>query len=297
MSKLEVYTRYFLIIKKLRRPTTFEELEKHLDIKSELDDKNYRISKRTFQRDLNDIRELFNFEIEFRDSSYIINDKNLDIYKERFLESLDIFNALHFTERLSDYICFEKRKPQGTEKLYDLLQAIKEKQSIHITYHKFWEDQISKRILKPLALKEFRSRWYLIATDKKDNKIKTFGLDRIEDFERSKEPFPDDKPFNIDDHYKYSFGIISPNDYPLEEVILSFTEEQGKYIKTLPLHHTQEILIDNQKELRIKLQLYITHDFKMELLSYGDQVKVIHPKSLVNDMKKMFRNALRRYEN
>jgi predicted DNA-binding transcriptional regulator YafY len=296
MSKLEVYTRYFLIIKKLRRPTTFEELEKHLDIKSELDDKNYRISKRTFQRDLNDIRELFNFEIEFRDSSYIINDKNLDIYKERFLESLDIFNALHFTERLSDYISFEKRKPQGTEKLYDLLQAIKEKQSIHITYHKFWEDQISKRILKPLALKEFRSRWYLIATDKKDNKIKTFGLDRIEDFERSKEPFPDDKPFNIDDHYKYSFGIISPNDYPLEEVILSFTEEQGKYIKTLPLHHTQEILIDNQKELRIKLQLYITHDFKMELLSYGDQVKVIQPKSLVNDMKKMFRNALRRYE-
>ena len=51
-------------------------------------------------------------------------------------------------------------------------------------------------------------------------------------------------------YHKYCFGIISPNDYKLENVILSFNVFQGKYIKSLPLHDSQQILIDNDVELR-----------------------------------------------
>jgi hypothetical protein len=59
-------------------------------------------------------------------------------------------------------------------------------------------------------------------------------------------------------------------------VILSFGPFQGKYIKSLPLHNTQEIIEDTDDELRIRLTLYLTHDFLMELLAYGDTVKVIN---------------------
>jgi len=150
--------------------------------------------------------------------------------------------------------------------------------------------------VEPYALKEFKNRWYVVAKDVEDKQIKSFGLDRLSDLDITKRKFQMPHDFNVNDHYKYCFGIISPNDNPLEEVILSFTEEQGKYIKTLPLHHTQEILIDTKKEFRIKLQLYITYDFKMELLSYGDKVKVIAPKSLAEDIKKSLRDALGRYK-
>ena len=46
---------------------------------------------------------------------------------------------------------------------------------------KFWdEDQDKKtRIVHPLALKESRYRWYLVALDEKDSVIKSFALDRI----------------------------------------------------------------------------------------------------------------------
>ena len=80
------------------------------------------------------------------------------------------------------------------------------------------------------------------------------------------------------------------------EIVLSFEPFQGKYIKSLPLHETQQILIDNNDELRIQLKLCLTHDLKMELLSHGDSAKVIKPKGLINELKKSYQNALNQYE-
>jgi predicted DNA-binding transcriptional regulator YafY len=89
---------------------------------------------------------------------------------------------------------------------------------------------------------------------------------------------------------------MSSDGKKLEEVILSFDRFQGKYVKTLPLHESQQILIDNDEELRIKLTVFITHDFFMELLSYGEKLIVIKPDSLINEMKSTFKNVLKRYD-
>ena len=82
-----------------------------------------------------------------------------------------------------------------------------------------------------------------------------------------------------------------------QEIILSFNAFQGKYIKSLPLHETQQVLIDNKNELQIKLKLYVTHDFVMELLSFGDNVKVLKPQSLITEIKHAYQNALKQYQN
>lgn len=299
MSKRESIARYTLIIQMLRKhPATFAEIEDYLALESDLEGCNYNISKRTFQRDLEDIRSLYNIYIQFDFSRkvYYIDFENQPEATERILEAFDTFNALNLSDRLSNNIHFEKRRPQGTENIYGLLHAIKNQYQIKFSYQKFWEDHLSLRNVEPYALKEFKNRWYVLAKDLNDKQVKSFALDRLSDLDISKKRFQLPNDFNVNDHYKYCFGIISPNDNSLEEVILSFTEEQGKYIKTLPLHHTQEILNDTKKEFRIKLQLYITHDFKMELLSYGDQVKVIAPKSLAEDIKKTLRDALGRYK-
>jgi predicted DNA-binding transcriptional regulator YafY len=64
----------------------------------------------------------------------------------------------------------------------------------------------------------------------------------------------------------------------------------------LPLHHTQEVIANNEKELRIKLKLCITHDFIMELLSYGDTLKVIKPDILIDEVKVAHQNAFKQYK-
>ena len=81
-----------------------------------------------------------------------------------------------------------------------------------------------------------------------------------------------------------------------KEIILSFNPSQGKYIKSLPLHETQQILIDNEHELRIQLTLFITHDFVMELLAHGDTVTVIQPQILIDEVKNNYRNSLSNYK-
>ena len=296
MSKIETYKRYFLIINKLKRPASFEEIALHLDNQSGYQDLNFRISKRTFQRDINDIRELFDFDIKFQNDRYFIENKDENPRNERMLEAFNTFNTLNLTNSLTTHIHFEQRKPLGSENLYGLLHVIQKQELIKIKYLKFGEDLITERELEPYALKEFKNRWYLMAIDKKDNTLKSFAFDRIKDVIFLNKKFQKTLPFDIDAHFKYSFGIISPNDQKLEEVILSFTPFQGKYIKTLPLHHTQEILIDDKKELRVKLQLYVTHDFKMELLSLGDEVKVLQPESLIQEMKETLKKALGRYK-
>ena len=145
------------------------------------------------------------------------------------------------------------------------------------------------------ALKEFRNRWYVVGKDLKDNKIKSFGLDRLSKLDFTGKHFALPDNFEVNEHYKNCFGIISPNADKPQEIILSFDPFQGKYIKSLPLHASQEILEDNEDELLIKLTLYITHDFVMELLSYGENVKVIEPIALIEQMKQSYKNALDQY--
>ena len=97
------------------------------------------------------------------------------------------------------------------------------------------------------------------------------------------------------EHFRFCFGIISPNETEPQEVIFSFLQFQGKYIKSLPLHESQEILADNENELLIRLKLFITHDFFMELLSHGENVKVIKPDTLISEMKSSYKKALDQY--
>lgn len=299
MSKRESITRYALIIRKLRKyPTTFLEIEQYLSFESQVQGYNLMVSKRTFQRDLDDIRSLYNVDIQFDFSRkvYFINLEDQPVVNDRILEAFDTFNALNLADRLSNHIHFEKRRPAGTENLHGILHAIKNRLLIRFTYCKFWDEMPGLRIVEPYALKEFNNRWYLLAKEEKGKLIKSFGLDRLTGLEITKKTFEYPADYNMEESYRYCFGIIGPTTDQPEEIVLTFTPFQGKYIKTLPLHPTQQILMDNEKELRIGLKLYVTHDLVMELLSYGRNMKVLQPQTLADKIRKAHKKAYKQYD-
>ena len=300
MSKRESISRYNLIINKIRKqPATFKEISAYLKLESEIQSYNYVVSLRTFQRDVQDILSIYNIEIKFEVSKKVYFIKQQEAQpemNERLLESFDTFNALNISDRISNHIHFEKRRPAGTENLYGLLHAIKNKLQIKFEYHKFWEDEISQRCAEPYALKEFKNRWYILANDLKDNKIKSFALDRLSNLEITKRTFKIPGDFDVEKNYRYCFGIISSNEgEEPQDIVLSFNPFQGKYIKTLPLHETQKVLTDNENELQISLKLFLTHDFIMELLSYGNNMKVLQPKMLAEIIMDEHQKAFSQY--
>ncbi|MCB9033153.1 MAG: WYL domain-containing protein [Chitinophagales bacterium] len=305
MSKRGYISRYLLILKKLKvKPySTYEELQSYIENQFDylqMQDDNLQIgfSKRTLQRDLKEIRNVFGIDIEYSKSQkgyFISQNENENMNFQRMMEAFDMFNSLNLAQDLAPFIHMEKRKPQGTENLYGLLHAIKNILQIKFTYQKFWEEEIGQRLVEPYALKEFKNRWYIIAKDSKDNKIKSFALDRLTNLEITNLHYQYPDNYNIEQNYRYCFGIINSNDEEPKDIILSFNPFQGKYIKTLPLHETQQVLVDNEEEMKIKLKLCLTHDFLMELLSYGDNMKVIEPKSLADEIKQALKSAYEQY--
>lgn len=299
MSKTGSLLRYNAIIKRVKQtPATLQEIESYLERESEIHGVNLKVSKKTFKRDLDDINSLYQKSIrfDFSKKKYWIEELENEDFNNRLLESFEMFNALKINAGLSDHLDFEKRKALGLENFHGLLHAIKNRQQLNFNYQTFYYEEPVLKKTNPYLLKEFKNRWYLIAKDLKDEQIKTFGLDRISAIDITKKKFTYPVRNNPKEKFLHSFGIIGSVEGSVpEKVILSFTSQQGKYVKTLPLHHSQEILIDNPEELRIQLKIYIAFDFIKELLSYGDGVKVIEPQSLIDEVKEVYWKAFERY--
>lgn len=307
MSKRGFISRYMLILKKLKtKPySTFEELKRYMEkefefMKLQDDNLTFDFSIRTLQRDVREIRNVFGIDIDYSRENkgyYISHSEAENMNFQRRMEAFDLFNSLNLSQDLAPYIHLEKRKPQGTENLYGILHAIKHRFQIKFTYQKFWEEESSHRIVEPYVLKEFKNRWYLRAKDLNDNHIKSFALDRLTNFDVTNQIFQYPDNYSVEESFKYCFGIIRPDgeDEKPQDIVLLFNAFQGKYIKTLPLHETQEVLEDNEYETIIKLKLYPTHDLIMELLSFGNNVKVLKPNSLAKQVKDLHKDAFGLY--
>jgi hypothetical protein len=104
------------------------------------------------QRDLAEIRNLFGIDIEFSKSHkgyFITQDDMENMNFQRMIEAFDLFNSLNLTQDLQQHIYLEKRRPQGIEYLYGLLHAIKNQLQVTFRYQKFWEENVTIRIVDP----------------------------------------------------------------------------------------------------------------------------------------------------
>ncbi len=300
MSKFETLYRWTAIIQKLRRQNaTYEDINFMLENLSERDDHNYNISLRSFQRDIKEIAKLFDIHIQCNRQTrhYYIESDQISPNKERLLESFEMIHALKTTSTISTEVQFEKQHSPGTENLLGILHAIRQNKQVQFIYTKFSDDIPEVRTVNPYALKEYRNRWYLVGMVPGEESVKCFGLDRLNDLEICTTGFKKQEDFDVHSHFRYSYGVIGPEkDRQPQDIELSFTPMQAKYIKTLPLHHTQEILTDNHEEVRISLKMHITYDFTMDILSYGPDVKVLKPKSLAKEIKSRQARAMERYD-
>jgi predicted DNA-binding transcriptional regulator YafY len=299
MAKQDFIFRYLTIIKKLRRSgeATFKEINEYLEKESEFADRPLSVSNRTFIRDLNEIRELFKIDIryDFSKGVYFITDDQQSDLNNRMLESVDTINSLKLVNDITRYMFFEKRKAYGTHHFYGLLHVIKNRIVMRLVHQKYDSEEPKERLVEPYALKESKGRWYLLAKDRSDHRIKTFGLDRIIDFQTTPGRFDYPEQLDVNIMFRYCFGVINPDASQPDDIFLSFQPEQGKYIKSYPIHESQVVLIENANELRIRLTLFLTHDLIMEILSYGKTVKIIAPDRLIKEVSAIYAAAAEQY--
>lgn len=299
MSKLIYFKRYLYVIDRLRsRPCSFNDLQEHVMHKLEQDDidTTFEYAIRTFERDKKDITTLFGIDIHYnrKDKTYAIDEAEIeDQSVTRMIDAFSIHHALQEGNKLSPSVFLEKRKSLGTEHIHGIIHAIQNLYVLQFTHQKHWEEFSTQREVKPIAIKESQQRWYLVALEISSNTVKTFGLDRITDLKITDTKF---KPIacNVEKEFKHAFGVETYA--PAEKVVLQFSNKQGNYIKTFPLHESQRILEETEDIVILEIYIHTTNDIIMELLKYGSNVEVLEPKSLIANMKGSIKQMANLYQ-
>jgi predicted DNA-binding transcriptional regulator YafY len=258
----------------------------------------------------------------YTDANYSINNlplKQEDLYALEFACSLlkqfegigPIQQFMQSVEKIEDYVNLrnvygnddflqlietEKSLSQkGNEFLSPLLLSIKEQQAVMMHYQGFGHSEIQVYLVEPYVLKEYRNRWYVVANVPSKMKIRIYALERIVSLLPTSYRFIRDSSFVPSEFFKHSFGI-SVYSNSSTKIKLRFSPKEGPYIKSQPLHNTQEILIDNQSEFIITLDVVPSYELKAQILSYGENVEVIEPQSLRNEISLALNNAIMKYE-
>ncbi len=288
MAKKEYLQRYILIVELLRRKSV-----SFLEIQEYLFDNEIDISQRTFQRDKEEIESLWGIEIKFnkKEGNYEIKEELSDGKFDRIAESFTIANALNQSETFSKYIFLEQRKPKGTEYFNGILHAIQNNLIITFQLNSYWAEATQRRCV-PKAIKEAQNRWYLIGYDLDRNDFRNYGLDRISNFQLTSSS-KNSPQINIPNHYENAFGIETYAEPTT--ILLEFDNSQKEYIKSLPFHHSQEIIEEKKETFLVKLFLHPTNDFKMEILRFGKWCEVLEPKSFRDEVKQIINEMNLKY--
>jgi predicted DNA-binding transcriptional regulator YafY len=299
MSRQGTIRRYTLIIEKIN----FGQFPSFMQIQDHLDEFGFSVSKRTIERDFEAIRNEFGLEITFNrhKEGYFIDEEN-SINIESFIRFLEIVNTAELlTESLSDsketlnYISFDQSGGlKGIDHLPKILLAIREHRLMRITHHTFYSEKARKFKVEPYMLKEYQNRWYIIAIVRGMNQQRTFAIDRLEEVEVLTETFAPTKRIEVEDNFRNVIGLVY-SEHELQDVELSFTAFQGNYIRSLPIHSSQEILVDNDVEFRIKLRIKPNYEFTQKILMHGNTVHVLKPEWLREELKGILKKTLENY--
>lgn len=297
MKPVESLIRYMLTIDRLERSKRAVPTQELLNyVNDELEKRAFRhVTLRTLQRDFIDIDLQFGYKIKNNGYGYTI-EQSPGYLKHRFDEMLldfDLLSSINSNAQLQRYVLAEHHRPIGSQLMFPLITAIRESCVIEFDYVLYRRDcEIIHKQVEPYFLKESNQRWYLLAKD--EGTLKSFGIDRIRDLQHIDRKFVRDESIDVDALFRDCYGIWNDPQMPIEDIELCYDALDGRFIKSVPLHHSQRILVDNDNEFRISLRLRITNDFVMELLSRSRSLTVIHPQSLRERIRKVYEEALKR---
>lgn len=255
-------------------------------------------SLRTLQRDFKMLRDTFGINIQHKEGyGYHIAESapDTDGYMS-LLQNFEILSSIYSDSVLQRYVISEHRRIKSVADFTDIFKAIKESRHLAFDYVYFRHgNSISRKEVQPYCLKESQHRWYLVGTDVRDGVIKCFAVDRISSSEVLVKRFRRDDSVDIMALFKECYGIWNDIKDPVEDVILHYDSLDGAFVKTLPLHSSQEILKeDPEAGVTVKVRLRITNDFVMELLSRSRSLKVLAPDHLRERIRNVYADALQR---
>jgi len=279
---------------------TFEEINRKWMANEDMSG-GKELLKRTFHKWKDAVLDTYGLVIENENKGeyryYIMNADELDrnSISKWMLDTYSVANSLENCKRIKNRIILEE-VPSGQEYLDFIILAMKENRMIHIVYFNYWREDERNYTIEPYFIKLFKQRWYVIGNLVKLNKVLVFSLDRIHDLRISKHltfKYPTD--FSPEEYFKNCYGVIADENIEIETVRIKVSEHQANYIRDLKLHDSQIEIEHNDEYSIFELQIRPTFDFQQEILSNGEDIEVLKPIWLRNEIANKVKNMLDKY--
>lgn len=176
----------------------------------------------------------------------------------------------------------------------ELIKAINDKKFVNITYKVYYSELPIGRTILPLTLSRIGKTIYLIGYENDNpNKIRHYLLERIVKFEfpniKSKLKYSPD----INELFRYSWGTyLGGEKYSVK---LLFTKETGEDIKDKFYIENQQFQ-DTKEGYIMTLEVNLTYEFISWVMGFGDEVKVIKPKVLIQEITERAKEIIKNYK-
>ncbi len=294
----DLFARYVWLIDTIRRygRITREELNRRW-LKSHFSN-GKPIPRRSFYNYCRALEDLFNVNIECdpRTFEYYIDEPEKDgaSVTDWVLNTTAVRNALSDAREVSDRIFLED-VPSAREHLHSFIDALKANRAIRFNYHPYTRSTPTNGVvIEPYFLKIFRQRWYITGRNVADGRVKTYALDRMSGVSVLEDSFSLPENFDAGEYCRNSFGIVF-NQGTIHHVVLRVEPRQAKYLRALPLHHSQREMVHDGFSI-FTYELRLTPDFVEELLSHGSRITVLEPPELRAMMIRELQTALECYQ-
>lgn len=215
--------------------------------------------------------------------------------------------------RLEDYVASMRFKAEpvillesnerlrGLEYITVLHDAIVEKKPVAITYKSFRSAEARTFCMSPYILKEFRNRWFVFGKihDFEETPLYNLALDRIESIADAPkgERYLKDKTFSPKTFFRDMIGVTRIPDSPVEHVTFLAAPSDAPYIRTKPLHQSQqEVQVMEDGSVLFSIDVILNHELERDLLGFGEGITVLSPESLVEKLRKRLSESMENYE-
>lgn len=313
------------------RTYTFEELmDSCCDALTEIDSKSNGVSVRTIREDIafmeSDAGWAADIErvkvgrksiYRYRDPNFSINNQPLSKTEltqiNSALEIISRFdgmpqfgwvneivtkinNGFELNEESSNIISFDSNQYlKGIEHLGALFNAISSNKAIKMVYRSFKSEHNTELVLHPYYLKQYNNRWFLFSLNDKYKSISNMALDRIVSFETITLKYIKNSSIKFNEYFEDIIGVTMPEKGKLTKIELLFTNDQAPYILTKPIHGSQKKKKYDENGLLITVEVIPNFELEKVILSFGDNVKVLSPKSLVTKITERLNNSIQQY--
>ncbi|MBN8679687.1 MAG: transcriptional regulator [Chitinophagales bacterium] len=245
---------------------------------------------------LND-RDLSSLQIALATfSKFNMHDERLSALPEVFRKIYKASRSWMHSGNLQKNIYFDPLpKYDGAKHLTFFLKAIEESRRVEFNYLAFHAEEPKTVVFDPWFLRNYDQRWYVggFSHDPEEQFVRVFPLERIEGVP-SYSGFCHEKPrdYNAETYWKNIYGITVPRDGKVETITLKFTPIQGKYFLSSPFFEPYNIVENSPERLVIQLNLIVNMELIRKVASFGEDVEVLEPESLRNNLKEFFKKAL-----